>query len=365
VCTTWGPPLVAGSVFDQSESFKGQFAAAAYFFQTVALLAVVFGVPETAFDRSFYQINTPASAWSHKTLPLRPRRSMGVEKVKDYLTEMKPWCYEGPLVDATVLLQAPRAMIAPTTGLLALVSLLPFSGLWALSSSLSLLFSPLPFNASSSAVGLLLTGPWLFATSTVAFFAFLPLWHRRFQPRLNAASIAAGTTLAFLGLLIFGLYAEWRTRTDVAAAAGDASSTFAFGSSNMSFPVVSLLLGLVALSVFTLDATVRPLVRRSASFTSSNLAICLRNTVDMTSGVAIWRSLFAGIFVMAIPNAVWSWDGLKMACAGIAVAQILVASAVGALWWRYEDVIHRLDGRVLGAIDAGALKRAGSFFDMD
>ena len=357
---------MAGAVFDRSDSFKAQFGAAAYFFQTVALLAVVFGVPETAFDRSFYQINTPASAWSNKMLPLRPRRSMGVEKVKEYLAEMKPWCYEGPVADAAVLLQAPRALVAPTTALLALVSLLPFCALWALSSSLGLLFSPLPFDSSTAAVGLLLTGPWLLATATVAFFAFLPRWHRRFELRLNAASIATGTTVAFLGLLIFGLYAESRMRMDAAAAAADASSSaFAPGSATMSFPVVSLLLGLVALSAFTLDATVRPLVRRSASFTSSNLAICLRNTVDMSSGVGVWRSLFAGIFVIAMPNAVWSWDGLKAACAALAVVQILVASAVGALWWRYEDGIRRLDGRVMSGLDASMLKRAGSFFDMD
>src|SRR6185436_17483840 len=116
----------------------------------------------------------------------------------------------------------------------------------------------------------------------------------------NTASIATSTTAAFLGLLIFGLYAESRMTMDAIAS----SSAFAVGSATISFPAISVLLGLVALSAYTLDATVRPLVLRSTNFTSSNLAICLRNTVDMSSGVGIWRSLFAGVFVIAMPNAV-------------------------------------------------------------
>ncbi len=40
-------------------------------FLVVALLLLALGAPETVFDRSFYLINTPASAWSLKKLPLR------------------------------------------------------------------------------------------------------------------------------------------------------------------------------------------------------------------------------------------------------------------------------------------------------
>ncbi len=325
------------------------------------MLLLVFGAPETTFDRSFYQINTPASAWSNKKLPLRPRGPITIEAVRQYVGKMKPYSYDGPLVDLTILLQAPRALIAPTTGLLFLVSFLPYCTLWGLATSLSLLFAPLPFNLSTSSIGAIMAVPWLLSPATVAAFALVPFWHKNFVPKFNLAAIAAGTALVFIGLLAFGLYVN----SCMTVPAG--SSTFAVGGvgSKLSFPAASFVLGLLAAGVYVLDATVRPLVRRSAQFTSSNMAIALRNTADMNAGVVIWRTLFAGVFVLALPNTVWFWEGLKSASVGIAVAQVFTAGAIGVVWWYYDEHIRRLDGRAMGCVDMSMLKRAGSFFDLD
>jgi len=360
VCTTWGGPMLGGVVSANPIGFSLQYVILNSF-QAVSVLLLVFGAPETAFDRPFYLINTPASAWSNKKLPLRPRGPVTLEQVKQYVLKMKPYTYDGPVIDAAILLQAPRALVAPTTGLLFLATFLPFSALWGLAASISMLFSPLPFALDTSSMGLLMTAPWLLATATVAAFALLPFWHKSFVPNFNMAALAAGSTLAFTGLLAFGLYAE----ACMTAPTDDSTFTVGGVGAKLSFPAVSFVLGLLAAGAYTLDATVRPLIRRSVMFTSSNLAIALRNTADMNACVGVWRTLFAGVFVMALPNAIWFWDGLKAAGVGIAVAHVFAAAAIGAVWWRYDEHIRRLDGRVMGCVDMGMLKRAGSFFDMD
>ncbi len=148
--------------------------------------------------------------------------------------------------------------------------------------------------------------------------------------------------------------------------AGEGSSAFALGGvgSRLSFPAVSLVVGLLAAGAYTLDATVRPLVRRSAQFTSSNMAIALRNTADMNAGVVIWRALLAGFFVLGLPNAVWFWDGLKTASVGMATAQVFIAPPSA---WSGGTTTSTSAGSTPrhGCVDMRMLKRAGSFFDMD
>jgi hypothetical protein len=361
---TWLPAAFSGLAFENGRGPRSGFSTAFYILQTFLLLLVAFGVPETAFDRSFYLINTPASSLSTRGPPLRLRRPLTVERVKAYLADMTPWSYEGPIVDTEVLLQAPRALLAPTTVLLTLVTFLPFAALWSLAASLGELFAATPFSLPPTSIGLLMTGTLFLATTATAFFAFLPQWHARFVPRFNTTLLVAGSTAAFLGLLTFGLYAEMRGREVSAFDETPSPTTAVLEKPTISFPGVSALLGVVGLAAYTLDASTRPLVKRSVQFTSANLAICLRNGADMAGGVAVWRSLLAGVFVIGLPSAVAAWDGLKAACAGFAVAQVVVAAAVGAVWWRYDENVRRLDGHVMGLIDV-ALKRKGSFFDMD
>jgi hypothetical protein len=85
----------------------------------------------------------------------------------------------------------------------------------------------------------------------------------------------------------------------------------------------------------------------------------------MAAGVACWRALVAGIFVMAVPGVVWCWEGLKGFCIGIGIAQVVVAATVGTVWWVCGEAVKRWDGRVMGLVDLEGLKRTGSFFDLD
>ena len=366
--TTWGPPLLGGVASDGPAGFGLQFTILSAFF-VVAVPAITLGAPETVFDRAYTLAQTPATGFSSaskfkNSLPLAPRRLLSVEAFNNYIVKLKPYSYRGS-TDTATLLQAPRAFVAPTTTLLFLVSLLPYGALWGFSASLSLLFHPLPFIRSAASIGTLSAGPWLLATTAVATFALLRWWQIRFNPRAHMGAIAGGSVLAFIGILTFGLHVDaCMTRPE-----NDDGTTTIYAinylGSNVNFPAVSFVLGLLAAGVYILDATVRPLIRSSTMFTSSNLGVALRNTTDMTGGVSCWRSVFAGVFVMAVPNAVWSWDGLRALCIGIAIAQMVIAAVVGSVWWLWNEHIRRWDGKVMRLVDLDMLKRNGSFFDTD
>ncbi|CAK7214371.1 hypothetical protein SBRCBS47491_002120 [Sporothrix bragantina] len=398
VACLWGGPLLGGVVStatNGSIDFGRQFAVLGGFL-VVAAFAVVLAAPETTYDRSFYSINTPAppsSAWSNKSLPLRPHNKFSKDMVLSYLKsdDLRPLSYKAnTLTDLAVLLQVPRAMVAPTTVLLTLVTLLPFCALWGMSASLSLLFAPLPFDLSPRSLGALFTGPWLMATLVVVVTSggltaiaglstvttlfnkmgvtWPSSWKRLFSTtQHNLLAMAAGSLLVFVGLLAVGLYIASCSSLAAAHAATTHESTFAIPSTPplLRFPAVSFLLGLLSVGAYLTNATVLPMVRRSAQFTSSNLALTQRNTVDMAGGVVVWRTLVAGAFVMGLPNAVWFYTLLKAASVGMVVAQVLVAAVVGLVWWRYDEAVRRLDGQVMRSVDLGMLKRAGSFFETD
>jgi len=365
VATTWGPPLLGGVVSANSAGFSLQFTILSAFF-VVAVPAIALGAPETVFDRAYTLAQTPATGGSRfkVSLPLAPRRLFSIENFNNYIVKMKPYSYSGRH-DLATLLQAPRAFIAPTTGLLFLVSMLPYGALWGFSASLSLLFHPLPFIRSTESIGTIMTGPWILGSGAVAAFALLRWWQVRFPPRAHMLALAGGSLLAFVGILTFGLHIDacmTRPEND-----DGATSIYALNylGSNVNFGAVSFVLGLLAAGVYVFDATVRPLIRLSTMFTSSNLGVALRNTTDMTGGVSCWRSVIAGIFVMAVPNAVWSWDGLRALCIGVAIAQMVVGAVVGSVWWLWGEDIRRWDGKVMRLVDLDILKRNGSFFDTD
>ncbi|OIW28669.1 MFS general substrate transporter [Coniochaeta ligniaria NRRL 30616] len=366
VATTWGPPLLGGLASQTGTGFGLQFAILSSFF-VVAVPLMALGAPETAFDRAYNMAQTPATGASYvKSLPLAPRTSL--EAFKDYAAKLKPLAYSAERRDLTVLLQVPRAFIAPTTILLFLATVLPHATLWGLSSSLSLLFSPMPFNLSTASLGALTAGPFILATAVTALFALWPKWHLTFTAtRSNTLATTVGSLLSFVGLLAFGLHLS-SCMTSLPPSDPGTTTVYALNylGARVSLPLLSLLLGLVAAGLHVIDSASRPLIRRSTAFTSSDLGVALRNTAHMDAGVAVWRALAAGVFVIAMPNAVWDWEGLRDTCIGVGTAQVVLAGGTAAVWWFWDEGVRRLDGRVMRLVDLDMLKRtSGSFFDTD
>ncbi|KAI5919821.1 hypothetical protein F4810DRAFT_468714 [Camillea tinctor] len=353
VATTWGAPLLGGIASSGPTGFAVQFEIISCF-MTIAIPLIVFGVPETTFDRSSLNAALPTL---NRSQSFWPGRTLTKKAALDYIGKMKPLTYKAKTIDMALIMQAPRAMAAPSTLLLFVATLIPHAGLWGLASSISLLFSPMPFVLPEAILGALMVGPFILATTT-ALASALSSFQRRFTPTVHLTTLAMGTTLASVGLLGFGLYLEglMRMSTDGPRAATSTLWDLSFVGERISFPVVSLLLGLLAAGSVALDDTMAPVVRRSTAFTSANLAVGLRNTADMHAGLACLRNIAAGVFVIGIPNAVWAWDGLRAAALGMGVTQIFLGAALCAVWWYWDENIRRLDGRVMGLVDLSDLK---------
>jgi hypothetical protein len=367
VLTTWGPPLVGGVVSQNDRGFELQFVILSSFF-VLAVPMMVLGAPETNYDRTYSATApTPATGTSYNVGQIRqnPYRAFSMAWCKVYLKhQIKPVTYRYPgRINASAILQPWRAFIAPTTLLTFLLTFLPSATLWGLGSSLSLFFSPLPFLLSPSSVAALLTGPWLLGAIVTGFFVLYTPWQTRLSPKLLTIGIAAGTALFFAGLLGFGLHLANTMMSNTTTS----SSVFAQGflDSRVSLPALGFLLGLLAAGVNILEATGRPAIRLSTGFTSSSLGLAMRNSADMDAAAVFWRALMAGVFAMGLPNAVWSWDGLRATTIGISIVQIFIAAGVAAVWWFCGESVRRLDGSVMKLIQLDMLKTSVSFFDTD
>ncbi|KAI0379203.1 MFS general substrate transporter [Hypomontagnella monticulosa] len=360
VATMLGSPLLGGVASAGSQAFEVQFEIMSAFLG-VSILLLVFGAPETAYDRVILDTLPPTLERSQS---LWPTVIYTKEAALKYVTKMTPWSYQVNEINLPLILQAPRAMLAPTTGLLFAVTLLPYAGLWSLASSLSMLFSPLPFMLSSASLGVLMTAPFLLATPIAVALAF-PLFLRRFRPTIHLMTLIVGTAVASIGTLGFGLYLAGAMEMPTTGSADPFSTPWDLGIDRVSLPVASFLLGLLAAGSLTLDATIRPTIQRSTAFTSANLAVGLRNTADMHGGLMCLRNLIAGAFIVGLPDAIIMWDGLKMTTLGMGIAQIIVTIGVCAVYWYWDENVRRLDGRVMCLIDLSILKRSASFFDTD
>ncbi|RYP57883.1 hypothetical protein DL769_009215 [Monosporascus sp. CRB-8-3] len=360
--TTWGSPLLGGVVSSGPDGFTRQFKIIGGFLP-FSILLLVFGAPETVFDRPSVELQTPTAT---RTQPMWSQVRLIKDAAREYLIKMKPLSYEADSIDSRLILQAPRAFMAPTTALLFAATLLPYASLWSLASSLSLLFSPIPFMLRESAVGALMTGPFLAATA-VAVTLSISSFPRRFTTTIHVITVAIGTGVASIGILGFGLYVRGAVQMPADSSATSTSLPWdaRFLGDRVSFPVVSFLLAFLGAGSLVLDATILPVIQRSTAFTSSSLLVALRNTADMHGDLACLRNLAAGIVILGLPNAVWTWDGLRSAAVGIGMAQIVIAGAVCAIWWYYDENVRRLDGRLMGLVNASVLQPQGSFFDTD
>lgn len=355
VATTWGGPLLGGIASASSDGFTLQSEILG-FFMAAGVWLVLFGVPETSFERegSTYESNDRRPI----TVQSWPYTQVSKESVKAYISLIKLWSYKVSTVDSALLFQAPRAAITPTTLLLIVVSLLPYATLWSFVSSLSMMFSVMPFMLSTGQIGAFMLGPFMLA-SIVIIGLSLPAYRDKFTPNVHSGTLAMATAASAIGTLGFGLYVENSMTTTVQSG----YTAWGLDGTTVSLPTASFLLGLLAAGSVAYEGTVWPVIRRSTAFTSANLPIRLRNTADMNASLACLKNFVAGIFVIGIPDAVYLWEGLKSTTLGLGISQIFIGGAVCFVWWRYEQNVKRLDGRTLGVFNLAALKENSSFFD--
>ncbi|KAI0484827.1 hypothetical protein GGR56DRAFT_680602 [Xylariaceae sp. FL0804] len=411
VAATWGSPLLGGVASSGRAGFDVQFDIIISFLLVVAIPLLVFGAPETTFDRprnddyySSFSSGRPTSSITSTSTGTgtgrspsssslqRPRTTTNREALLGLLREgARFWPYRAAYggVDAALLAQAPRAAAAPSVLLLLAATALPHAALWGLAGTLARLMGAL---LSPADVGALMTGPFLFATAVAVAGFFYFRGGRRgggggqqkqqgvvgvgglgLSRGARVAVLAAASALALVGVIGFGAY------VGAPRPAGDV-----FYVAGLSLPAVSVLLGLVAAGSLGLDAAIRPVLAQAAvgavqggssaldnekddeedkddAEAEAEAARAERVAADMHAGLAGARALAAGVFAVAVPAAV----DVRAAALGLGITHIFVATAVGAVWWYRAEDVRRLDGRVLGLADLAAVKRAGSFFNTD
>jgi len=369
----WGGPLFGGLASRNAQRFTFQFEIINSFY-FVAIPLLFLGMGETTFDRR-WSITAPTPAPSYNTMfgTLRPYGQLRMptkDDIKAYLKSVPLHDYKG-MADQRTLLQAPKAFLAPTTFILFLTTFLPYCSLWALSESLSLMFAPPPFSLNESSIGNILAGAFALSVLVLTGFGLYKEWSENFTMQVNILTICSGSFLAATALLTFGL--KWHNilheipvrEDDVSDEEFDRNIAI-FVSTNVTPPLIGILLGILAAGSKVLDATIAPLILRSTRFTGSNPNVCLENMADMTAGVHIWRALFAGVFVQAIPSAFEaSNSAFKRYAIGLGITQLLVAAGIAVAWWFYDDNIRRKDGRVMVLVESSILKRSISFFNHD
>lgn len=364
VGTTWGWPLIGGVASMRSRGFSTQFEIFTSLL-VVLIPLLVLGTPETTYMRSSFGTNDhfPTLTRSQSRLP---KITFTKEAVLRYLRSVKFQSYKAMIIDRTLLMQAPRAAAAPSVILLFTVTLLPHVTLWGLVSSLSLLFTPAPFRLAESSIGLLLFAPFVLGTAAALGLPFLLLSRKkRFSRTLHLVTLATGSTFVSIGLLGFGLYIVGSAQRP---GRGDSALIWDLAFTHngiISFPVISFLLGLLALGSAVLDTTVQPVVQQSTAFTSANMNIALRNIADMQAGLTCLRTFVAGAFVLVIPTVVKTWDGLRISAISTGVVQIFITVVAAAIYFDLGEDMRRLDGMVMGLVDLSGLKDRGSFFDED
>lgn len=378
ITATWGAPLVGGAlsasrqtnVVYQLRVISGLFL--------LALPLVCLAAPETAFDRAHAAAAaTPVSGFtlSRRWQPWRVKHRLTRARVLGYLADLRPRSIIGgggggaaAPVTRTVLLQVPRALVAPTTLLVFLLGCLPVAALWGLSGSLSLLLAPAPVGASPAALGTIMTGPWIVPAVIAASLALYRGVHLQFTQLANSLVVCGGSSLALVGILSLGLgvsnFMGGPPPPSPASHPDDALFS-PDGARQLSFALVSFQLAILAAGTTVLDAATRPSLARSASFTSSNMVIALRSIGDMHTGVIVLRNLAAGVFVLAIPVAVAHPGGLKAVALGLGVAQIVISAVIVTARCYFDESIWRADGKVMGLVDLSSLKRSASFFETD
>ncbi|PTB76282.1 MFS general substrate transporter [Trichoderma longibrachiatum ATCC 18648] len=366
ITSTWAFPLIGGSVSYKVGPFAPYRIISALFAIAIPMLALT--APETAFDRSRAAIaTTPVLNY---TFPWEPQPThvalaLNRDSAIDYVREMKPWSFAGEKTVSTSL-QAPRALAAPTTTLVFLVTALPHCFLWGLIASLSLLLSPEPFNLPPSILGTLTAGPWILAALLVAGICFYRSAHHKFTRCVSSLTIAGGSLLALIGLLSFGL----NVGSFISGPTTSSSSSSLLApeaSHDLNLPLLSLQLGLLAAGASTLEAAARPLLARSASFTASSMAAAQRSIGDMHSWVVILRNLVSGAMVLAVPHAIArpGDGGLRALIIGLGTVQVGVTALVLLLWRFGEESVWRVDGKVMGLVNLRMPHPEESFFDTD
>ncbi|KAH8593763.1 major facilitator superfamily domain-containing protein [Bisporella sp. PMI_857] len=369
ILSTWGFPILGGSLSQSQEGFK-EVLMIVTIVQGASILLLILLVPETTFARP-----QPAPSTS-------PRTSIGSTVVitagspptsapLGFLSSLKPVTYRASFSKSKALLPL-RALAAPTTILSFLTTIPLLAASFAITQSLSLLFATRPTFLFPARLGLLMTAPLLLSFLFTLSLTLVTVRSTKLSLSTRIPSIF-GIIFGSAGLLSFGVYISGELTPRMIDIAGG-SFDLDYSAETISLKIVSMLLGMtVAGGGLLLFSSATNIARQPSATTTSP-----GNISPIETALRVKQDLLTGMFIIAMPSWIQIGGmptgteimmmGLRDTCVGVGIVQLVVGGLAAGLLFSKGIDLERLDRRVLGAraqtdegIEIRAWDRKGSF----
>ncbi|KAL3428494.1 major facilitator superfamily transporter [Phlyctema vagabunda] len=349
--TTWGAPILGGRLSQSKHGFGDQIMYV-NFAQSLSILLFIIAMPETSYHRRKNTKLLRSDSASITTVVITSEQPTG-SPFQRYTRTLNLMPYMRPF-SMRKFQQSLRALVAPSTILISLLTIPLVASSIAIAQNVSLIFSGNPIFLFPARVGYLFALPAGFAVLAYIIFSFAHVFLEKKNAALNPSSTrtlgwaSAGFLIGVTGLLAFGIY--------TVAKLAPVGKSFIAGipASDFSLKIVSLLFGIIIAGSVLLHAA------GSAHLASAS--------IDLAPSHDMLQNIMAGILVMAFPGFVSSLERLKGTVIAITVIQIVLGSTVGAIMFTMGERIKRMDENLLSikSQDAKSIKRWStnkSFFE--
>jgi hypothetical protein len=309
--------------------------------QAFGIVFLIFGTPETTFDRTAGA--TPPAENVPSATPF-----------KLYLSTLKLKTQHSTRpFSITQATQPLKALYAPSTVFSTLMSSPLSATAFGIAQSISLIFTSMPTFLFPSRLGYLFILPLVF--SLITYTLSSTMIYMRTKPPHHLSSSSSNITLglaipslvlAVAGLLSLGLYTEMALMPTIVS--DGSGNVFALlTGADISLKTVSALFGILVAGSISLSYT-------SATHLSSSQSSAATAAL-LGSGAAFWEEFLKGIWSIGMPMWVQGKDmsmvmGLKDTGIALAVLSVILGSSVGALFWVKGREVKKVDERVLGAV---------------
>ncbi|RDW91014.1 hypothetical protein BP5796_02179 [Coleophoma crateriformis] len=356
IASFWGAPILGGFISQSKGGFSDQIMYL-NLGQTVSILLLILATPETSFDRPSSSSASTTSSHSRSqtatsiTTTVSTNALPTTSPFQKYLKNLHPMPYI-QIFDKSEAIHAIKALIAPSTILILLLTMPLVATSVAVAQSLALLFSGNPIFLFPAGLGYLFVTPAVLAVLGYTFIWLVSRHAAQPSSRSSSSSSAkvqfslnhalsfagAGTMIGVTGLLSFGVYAASNIVSEAIDVGGEIFLTTP--GADISLSVVSLLFGILVAGATMLEFA-------GVGYISSQVPDSSPSSTALPLAYQTLQNIFIGGFVLALPS--WIGDGseLRNTVLAITIVQILLGGTVAAIYWVKRESIVAADARLL------------------
>ncbi len=307
--------------------------------QAVSIVLLIFGTPESTFDRSSSQQPSGDNA------PSKTALGMYIDTLK--LTNS----HSTRKFTMKEALRPVRALAAPSTILTALLTAPLLASSFGAASSLSLLFAAMPTFLFPARIGYIFILPLIFSLLAYTLGSFVTYLRTKPPHHLSDSAVrtltmaAPGMLIGVAGLLAFGLY----TSAELMPEVEDNGTIFALNivGLEISLKTVSSLFGLMVSGAVMLQYS-------GSTYLSTFVPSSGLGASELAGAHHVLQEIMIGIWVIGMPmwisgdGAMFVVAGLKNTTIALGVLSIVFGTSIGAVLWVKGTAVSAVDTRVLG-----------------